>query len=246
MILFVFEGQVSEPIVFDSLAKLYLTSEEVCTVCCKYDLPTLYSKLKKHDYDIFRVLPFKDNGIDIPEDTRLDTLFSQIFLFFDYDFQNRMGVKKLNDIIYEMLEYFSDETDNGKLYINYPMVESLKYTKEMPDPNYNSYVTSRQTCVDHLFKAETETYAYPAAKAYRFIDLGRTPEDEVLRNWEELKLQNVSKANYIVSGQCGLPAVKENIIQLRVFEAQKDQYVLKNDEVAILNSFPLFLYEFFK
>lgn len=246
MILFVFEGQVSEPIVFDSLAKLYLTSEEVCTVCCKYDLPTLYSKLKKHDYDIFRVLPFKDNGIDIPEDTRLDTLFSQIFLFFDYDFQNRMGVKKLNDIIYEMLEYFSDETDNGKLYINYPMVESLKYTKEMPDPNYNSYVTSRKTCVDHLFKAEAETYAYPAAKAYRFIDLGRTPEDEVLRNWEELKLQNVSKANYIVSGQCGLPAVKENIIQLRVFEAQKDQYVLKNDEVAILNSFPLFLYEFFK
>ena len=81
MILFVFEGQVSEPIVFDSLAKLYLTSEEVCTVCCKYDLPTLYSKLKKHDYDIVRVLPFKDNGIDIPEDTRLDTLFSQIFLF---------------------------------------------------------------------------------------------------------------------------------------------------------------------
>ena len=136
--------------------------------------------------------------------------------------------------------------DNGKLYINYPMVESLKYTKEMPDSEYNSYVSSRQTCVNHLFKAEAETFAYPAAKAYRFIDLGRTPKDEVLRNWEELKAQNVSKANYIISGQYRLPDVKEDILQLRVFEAQKDKYVLRNDEVAILNSFPLFLYEFFK
>ena len=126
------------------------------------------------------------------------------------------------------------------------MVESLKYTKEMPDSEYNSYVSSRQTCVNHLFKAEAETFAYPAAKAYRFIDLGRTPKDEVLRNWEELKAQNVSKANYIISGQYRLPDVKEDILQLRVFEAQKDKYVLRNDEVAILNSFPLFLYEFFK
>lgn len=35
-----------------------------------------------------------------------------------------------------MLDYFSDETENGKLYINYPMIESLKYTKEIPDANY--------------------------------------------------------------------------------------------------------------
>lgn len=35
-----------------------------------------------------------------------------------------------------MLDFFSDETENGKLYINYPMIESLKYTKEIPDANY--------------------------------------------------------------------------------------------------------------
>lgn len=34
------------------------------------------------------------------------------------------------------MDYFSDETENGKLYINYPMIESLKYTKEIPDANY--------------------------------------------------------------------------------------------------------------
>lgn len=63
-------------------------------------------------------------------------MFSQIFLFFDYDFQNRLGTQKVNGILDEMLDFFSDETENGKLYINYPMIESLKYTKEIPDANY--------------------------------------------------------------------------------------------------------------
>ena len=48
----------------------------------------------------------------------------------------------MNEILSEMLEYFDDETGNGKLYVNYPMVESLKYTKELPDEHYAEYVVS--------------------------------------------------------------------------------------------------------
>ena len=59
--------------------------------------------------------------------------FHRCSCFFDYDFQNKMGTQKVNNILYEMLDFFNDETENGKLYINYPMIESLKYTKEMPD-----------------------------------------------------------------------------------------------------------------
>lgn len=82
MILFVFEGGKAEPMVFDSLAKLFLTGEDVRVVTCEHDLPTLFSRLKKNDYDLFRSLPLKENGIEIPEDVRMDTFFSQIFLFF--------------------------------------------------------------------------------------------------------------------------------------------------------------------
>ena len=74
-------------------------------------------------YDLFRSLPFEDNGVILPKDKRLDTLFSQVFLFFDYDFQNRIGTQKVNNILDEMLDFFDDETENGKLYINYPMIE---------------------------------------------------------------------------------------------------------------------------
>ena len=160
MILFVFEGGKSEPLVFDSLAKLFLTGEDVRVVTCEHDLPTLFSRLKKNDYDLFRSLPLKENGIEIPEGVRMDTLFSQIFLFFDYDFQNGIGVKKVNEILEEMLEYFDDETENGKLYVNYPMVESLKYTKEMPDEKYHEYVVSRAVCAEHKFKGLAEAFAH--------------------------------------------------------------------------------------
>ena len=96
MILFVFEGGKAEPLVFDSLKRMILMKEEVRVITCEHDLPTLFSKLKKNDYDLFRSLPFEENGIEIPKDVRLDTLFSQIFLFFDYDFQNRIGLEKVN------------------------------------------------------------------------------------------------------------------------------------------------------
>ena len=81
MILFVFEGGKGEPTIFESIEKLFLSSEELRIVKCGFDLPTLYSNLKKSGEDVFRSLPLRENGIIIPEGKRLDTYFSQIFLF---------------------------------------------------------------------------------------------------------------------------------------------------------------------
>ena len=246
MILFVFEGGKAEPTVFDSIGKLFLPNEELCVVKCRHDLPTLYSSLRANGYDSFRSLPFEDNGVILPKDKRLDTLFSQVFLFFDYDFQNRIGAQKVNNILDEMLDFFDDETENGKLYINYPMIESLKYTKEIPDADYWKYVATRDECAKHLFKGKAERFAYAQAKAFRFIDLDKTDKETVKNNWESLKIQNVCKAHYLVSGCKTIPPEKSTINQKSIFEAQKDKYVNTDEMVSILNSFPIFLYDYLK
>ena len=246
MILFVFEGGKAEPTVFDSIGKLFLPNEELCVVKCRHDLPTFYSNLRANGYDLFRSLPFEDNGVILPKDKRLDTLFSQVFLFFDYDFQNRIGTQKVNKILDEMLDFFDDETENGKLYINYPMIESLKYTKEMPDADYWKYVATRDECAKHLFKGKAERFAYAQAKAFRFIDLDKTDKETVKNNWESLKIQNVCKAHYLVSGCNTIPSEKSTINQKSIFEAQKDKYVNTDEMVSILNSFPIFLYDYLK
>ncbi len=244
MILFVFEGGSAEPKVFDSIGKLFLSGEDFRIVRCGHDLPTLYSRLKANGDDLFRTLPFKENGIVIPEGKRLDTLFSQIFLFFDYDFQNHMGLEKLNKILEEMLDFFDDETDNGKLYINYPMVESLKYTKDMPDADYYQYIATREECANHQFKGNAEQFTYACAKGFRFIVLKQTAETDVAKNWDNLKAQNVAKANYIVLGSNTMPKDKGDINQKVLFDAQKSQFVDVNESISILNSFPIFIYDY--
>lgn len=246
MILFVFEGAKVEPKVFDSIGRLFLSGEELRIVSCGFDLPTLYSRLQAYGEDLFRSLPLKENGIEIPEGKRSDTMFSQVFLFFDYDFQNRIGLEVLNGILDEMLEFFSDETENGKLYINYPMVEALKYTKELPDKNYSTYLATRKECVNHFFKRKAEAFAFTEAKGYRFIDLAKTPQAAVVSNWFLLDLQNVSKANYIVGGSDTLPESKDDISQQAIFDAQKSKFVVPSDCVSILSAFPLFLYDYLK
>lgn len=246
MILFVFEGGKVEPTIFDSIGRLFLSGEELRTVVCGFDLPTLYSRLKSNGEDLFRSLPLSENGIVVPEGKRMDTLFSQIFLFFDYDFQNRMGLEKLNEILEEMLVFFSDETENGKLYVNYPMVESLKYTKELPDDHYYEYMATRQECVEHKFKEKAEQFAYPQAKAYRFIDLSKTDGKTAVSNWENLRLQNVKKANYLLTGDNEMPDDKATVNQSVLFLAQKTKHVIPQGQVAILNSFPLFIFEYMK
>ena len=123
-----------------------------------------------------------------------------------------------------MLDFFDDETENGKLYINYPMVELLKYTKEMPDADYWKYVTTRDECAKHLFKGNAERFAYAQAKAFRFIDLDNTDNETVKKNWKKLKRQNVCKANYLVSDCNTMPLDKSAINQKSIFEAQKGMW----------------------
>ena len=143
-----------------------------------------------------------------------------------------------------MLDFFDYETDNGKLYINYPMVESLKYTKNLPDPDYWQYIVTREDCCNNRFKANAEQFAYTGAKAFKFIDLNKTEEKEIITNWMHLKTQNVAKANYLISGNNMMPAKMDDIKQQSIFDVQKVKFINVNQSVAILNSFPLFIYEY--
>lgn len=73
-----------------------------------------------------------------------------------------------------MLELFDDETSNGKLYINYPMIESIRYTKELPDRNYYQYTVKCAEC--HDFKRLSCEFSHYDNLDYILIDRHRTPK----------------------------------------------------------------------
>ena len=84
------------------------------------------------------------------------------------------------------MDFFNEVTDMGKLYINYPMIESLKYTKQLPDADFQTYRTTLEECRGQFKKVAEEFSDY---KAYKGILWDNAPAeiDEIRRNWELLK-----------------------------------------------------------
>ena len=221
MILFVFEGVKREPDLFRTIQRLYFSNREEQIVCSyNNNIYQLYKDLQEYDGDgdivsllMEKFASQKDNplkGIDRSAD------ISEIYLFFDYDFHNRnLSLEEINRQVKEMLETFNNETEYGKLYIDCPMVESIRYTKFLPDANYCTYTISRTDC--SRFKGLSAEFS--AYQSFDFILLTENREptedeiEEVKQNWVYLKEQNVSKANFLCNGENGIPASKDDILQ---------------------------------
>ncbi|MFS8953050.1 hypothetical protein QM965_10185 [Streptococcus oralis subsp. tigurinus] len=98
---------------------------------------SLYKKLKENQYEqtVELVCEISDGEFEYTSED-----FSLIYLFFDLDAQHYKEDKKDKDVekiyneiynkIEEMLNLFDDATENGKLFLSYPMVEASNYFHE--------------------------------------------------------------------------------------------------------------------
>ncbi|WP_432648325.1 hypothetical protein [Mitsuokella sp.] len=98
--------------------------------------------------------------------------YTDILLIFDFDPQdNRYHADKLK----KLLAIFTDSTEMGRLYINYPMVESFFHFRSLEDQSfldemftleqiqsggaYKAYV-NRLTCIHHLYDVGQKELAH--------------------------------------------------------------------------------------
>jgi len=261
MILFVFEGK-DDKTYFESVKRLFFPEKSETFVCTyNSNIYSLYTKLKDHDainelFEVDTVSVLKEilleKGDETLKNIREDEV-SEIYLFFDYDFQEKTRtLEENNHRLSEMLEYFTDETDKGKLYISYPMVESIRYTKELPDNDYWNYVVSRQQCQKKSFKQLVHEFSFygsneyiaPIIKEKDSTSLQKNKLDTAKQNWKYLVEMNTSKANFICNGNNVIPESVD--AQKDIFEGQLSKYVnTTRCEVAILSAFPIFLFDYF-
>lgn len=253
MILFVFEGVKREPELFRTIETLFFQNKQ--NIVCSFgnNIYELYNELKafEGEGDIVSILRERYIGrADSPFTKDIKSSdFSEIYLIFDYDFQNKnLPLAVMNNQIDEMLDLFDDETDNGRLYINYPMVEAIRYTKTLPDADYWRYMVSRAGCVESSFKNMAEDFSDYKSLDFLTLNIRRTPTEKELKsrkeNWLLVVSQNVAKANYICRGANIVPKDKDVICQQAVFNAQK-RIISEADSVSILSAFPLFLFDYF-
>ncbi|MDM1496047.1 hypothetical protein HX063_11580 [Myroides odoratimimus] len=226
-ILFIFEGEKEEQRVYKNLTKHFLNKNAIIT--CAY-CSTIYDLYQKHkeddDLDTFSILKERKQNANIlknyvPED------FSEIYMFFDYDGHAPIAS---DDKLKDLLDTFNNETGKGKLYISYPMIESLKH--------FSKGVFFKFTNVECKKNIKYKKLVNKVCQ-YRYIDYNQYRK----KTWQFILLNHLKKANFIVSKNYKYPEVL--ITQKEIFVNQKVKFIDPSSEVAVLNSFPLFLFEYY-
>lgn len=245
MILLVFEGKKREPKLFTAIEQLGLfkPGSIICSFCS--DIQSLCKRVKELEdgaegtVDMVQLLQRarKDDSNDPIHSVTSDRI-SEIYLFFDSDLHNsRYPLNEQRERLDGLLSLLGDELEYGKLYISYPMIEAVRYTRELPDTEFGDYCVSIPDCKSFKDRADNFS-AYPSLDFLISLDEGK--KEDVRSNWSHLIRQHRSKAQHLceVSG-------KERLTQRVLFQEQCNKHIIPREEVAILASIPLFLYDYF-
>ncbi|MFC6124766.1 hypothetical protein ACFPZP_27395 [Citrobacter bitternis] len=227
-ILFVFEGEKTEKTITDSLLKNFIENDKrVVFSSFKTDIYALYKLMSAdEDLDIFAVMKERNPElVDFDRDS-----FSQLFLFFDYDGH----APAANDSkIIELLSFFNEETEKGKLFISYPMVESIKCISNI-DAVEDFCRHTVKICDCSKFKGYVAGYAHKSLIHFAFYDQG---------TWNDVVRMHCVKANFIIKGDMVFPS--NYFTQEDIFGIQKSNYIDPDSSVSTLSSFPMLLLDFF-
>ena len=159
--LFIVEGEDKEKTVVHSLMSSLgeLSGLEIHIVSVSANIHMLYQKVKENNYFLDVVDTICGLETTTEEDKKILTEegpFAYRYLVFDldlqhYDLSRKENIQRGLAEAEEMLLYFQNETDEcgGKLYINYPMIESYRDCKSTFEKEFASKDIEIEKCVDY-------------------------------------------------------------------------------------------------
>lgn len=257
-ILFVFEGERTEKIIIKSLQKHLFKDNYIIKCAFGADIYDLYREIEDdEDLDTFNLIKEKNakNKKLLDGFTRKD--FAEIYLFFDYDAHaslassiDRSGneVKCGDSKLKEMLEAFDDESEKGKLYISYPMVEAFRHIVSF-ETFYDLKVKCKGSNCEYSGDCQTNNYCkdephYKTKVASDCIPQLNNINGYTIETWKQIIIAHLSKMNYIINSIYEFPAKNEK--QIDIFANQLKKYIKKRcPEVAVLSAFPIFIYDYY-
>ena len=130
-ILLVVEGAKQEVKLFNALFACYEPDLDYEIVSYGTNIYELYERMFSEGIqdELFLLGVLKERALAKDRDL-FDQDYSDVLLVFDFDPQDD---RFSSDRLSEMQAYFNESTENGKLYVNYPMVEACKHFLEIPD-----------------------------------------------------------------------------------------------------------------
>jgi len=129
---FVLEGESKEDTIVKMMTNCFFGGKNqniIINLSVAQNIYMLYQTLKQYDFEIDFIELLRSEVSNAEEALRgiKRQQIDQIYMFFDFDPQQNNLPKNLNyqEVLREMLVFFNDETDQGKLYISYPMSEAI-------------------------------------------------------------------------------------------------------------------------
>lgn len=234
---FIVEGEAREPLIIDNISKVFFKhiKFKIITLPAGQNIYMLWKKLKEDDFDtdIIEVLREENKEIEKQLAGLKRDDFSEIYLFFDYDgHQNNLGEFDSKDAIEQMLISFDNETENGKLYISYPMVEALR--------DFEEGQCSRK---DNCFIAIEKSDNYKTISAARSLYPQFEKYDYLI--WKEIINVFVMRISCLINHKEMIFYEKylEEINPVKIYKQEENEIIRKR--VFVLSAFPEFLLDYF-
>lgn len=229
-ILFIVEGEKGEVNVLKKLTTILYANNEYKIYPINGSIYELFDDLKS-DEDLDILLHLKSKAKTDEDREILSKRYNSIYLIFDFDpHHHKYKLEKLKD----MLLFFDDALDNGKLLINYPMLESYRHLKEFPDYEF------KDRMIDF---SDLNKYKEIVGKESVYSNLNKYDYNLVMC----MLIHHLSKANYILTKQFKTGSLDDfnSLDQSKYNEILEIQNKLKNDlgKFYVLNTSIFFLIE---
>lgn len=244
--LFVFEGPRAENIVSDGLYRNFMGVPVPAKCVYGTSMYSLYQELKgDSDLDLLTLLKERNNENRAVLEGLSTHDVEAVYLFFDYDGH---ASNASDAIVDDMLYFFDDEYDVGKLFVSYPMVEALRHYPDR-DTFMNLIIKAKKGGCNNYRHCD-EFQKCKAEKHYKKVVSAECRQDLVnwglygASEWGLLIRDHVMKSNLLVNGVDEWPM--DYVNQKDIFDVQMRDYLSQScPKVSVLSGFPMFVLNYY-
>ena len=238
--LVIVEGEDAEPRLLRQLASACKLDLEMEIVPVRFNIHQLYQLLAAADFqaDIRKILAGLPTVPDGQKALLASTRFAYTYLMYDADLQHRYPGEEslpIEDVVRGNLEklekmtsYFTDETDPsvGRLYVNWPMVESYRDCDDFFDAAYRD---------NFVALADLNSYkAIVGRRKHASLNLSKYDESA----FRSLMRMNIHKIASLTTNVWSKPPYLDYLTlstSASIFHAQQ-QHIAATSTLAVLNT----------
>lgn len=238
--LFIVEGEHRDYRFVNELTRCFFSrgkhDSRIINLPASQNLYMLYQKLAEDDFetDIVEILRDSVPSAKAILEGVCRQDIDEVFMFFDYDVHQNNIPEEVSpkSVLEKLIAFFDNETEQGKLYISYPMVEALY---DYQDSECLSF-SNCYTLIDDVKKyKDISGKDNPKASIHFAIEDWR-----MILNIFYLRIKCLFEIDFL-----SFEYYRQNISPFTIFQAEKILEI-NSEKVFVLSGFPEFLFDYFK